>query len=327
MKKFISCLLALTVLFCLCSCDKKPEDTAKTDVRVITLKGPTGIGMVKLMDDAAKGMAANNYTFTAAGAPDEVSSAVISGSVDIAAMPVNLASVLYSKKTEITFLAVNTLGVLYLLENGNEINSISDLRGKTVYATGNGATPQYIIEYLLSKNGLEPGKDVTVEYLSEHAELASKLAANDVSIGILPEPNVTSALISKTGDLRIALNLTEEWNKVCDTELVQGVIAVSNKFLSEHPEAVNAFIEEYKKSVSYILENTDSASVLCETYGIVPKAAIAKKAIPNCNICCITGKEANEQMKAMLGILFDANPKSVGGALPGDNFYYEESGN
>ena len=295
------------------------------DVRVIALKGPTGMGMSKLMNEDELGNCENNYEFTLAAAPDEVSAAVIKGEVDIAAVPVNLAAVLYNKGADISFAAINTLGVLYMLENGNSITKIDDLKGKTIYATGQGSTPEYILNYVLTKNGIDPEKDVTIEYITEHAELATKLAENVHAIGLLPEPQVTVALSTAATNgntaLRIALDMTEEWGKFGEGQLVQGCIIVSNKFKNEHPEQYAKFIEEYKASADFVNKNVDEASAIIAKYGIVAKAPLAKKAIPNCNICCIDGEEGIASMESMLNVLFAANPKSVGGKLPADAFY------
>ena len=320
MKRILSIVLVLAMALMLFACGKVQEEEPVT-VRMAALKGPTGMGISKLMADNDEGKTKNKYKFTIAAAPTEVSAAVIGEKVDFAAMPVNLASVLINKGADISLVAVNTLGVLYVLENGKEITDISSLRGKTIYSTGAGATPQYVLEYVLKKNGIDPEKDVTIEYLSEHTELASKLAAGEVSIGVLPEPNVTSALLNKTGDLRIALDITEEWDKVSTSKLAQGCIVVSNKFKTEHPEAYKAAVSELAASVEYVTSDADGASALIEKYGIIPKAALAKKALPNCNICFITGEEAVKCMKDMLGVLFEANPSSVGGKLPSDSFY------
>ena len=320
MKKIIAIVMASLLCFCFVACKEKTP-VERTDVRITALKGPTGMGMASLMAENENGTTQNNYTFSLASAPAEAQATVIAGNFDIAALPVNLASVLFNKGADMSFIGVATLGVLYVLENGNTINSVADLKGKTIYSTGQGATPEYALNFVLEKNGLKVGEDVTVEYLSDHAELASKLAANTVSIGVLPEPNVTSALLQKTGDLRIALDLTEEWDKVSDATLVQGVLVVSNKFYSEHPEAVKTFLSEYKKSVDVINSDVDTGASYCEKYGIVPKAAVAKKAIPNCNISAISGDEGVAAMKGMLDVLYKANPSSVGGKLPSDDFY------
>ena len=324
MKKFLSLLLAVAMIFALVSCGNNQADDVT--VRVAALKGPTGMGMVQLMENDSLGTTENDYEFTIAASPEEVSAAVIAGTVDIAAVPVNLASVLFNKPdVDISFAAVNTLGVLYILENGNEINSIEDLKGKKLYATGQGATPQYILEHLLKENGFDLENDIEIEYIAEHAELATKLATGDAGIGIIPEPQVTSALLNakKEGNtnLRVAINVTEEWGKVSENDLVQGCIIVSDKFKEEHPEQLAAFIEEYKASATFVVENPKDASVLIEKHGIVPKAALAEKAIPNCNICCIDGEEGIAYMKGVLEVLFEANPKSVGGKLPTDEFY------
>ena len=329
MKKLMALLLAAIMVFALVSCNNnndKGNDGDDVTVRVMALKGPTGMGMVQLMENSANGTAQNRYDIKLAAAPEEVSAAVIAGTVDIAAVPVNLASVLFNKPdVDISFAAINTLGVLYILENGNTVNSLNDLKGKKIYATGQGATPQYILEHLLKENGINPETDVEIEYIGEHAELATKLAANDAAIGLLPEPQVTSAMMTaqKNGNtnLRIALNVTDEWQKLGDGELVQGCIIVSNKFKTEHPEEFAKFMAEYKASAAYVVENPKDASALIEKHGIVPKAALAEKAIPNCNICCVDGETGIAYMKNILEVLYNANPKSVGGKLPTDEFY------
>lgn len=325
MRKILSIVLAAAMLMtalCLASCqsDKYADITA----RVYTLKGPTGMGMSKLMSDNENGKTEMKYDFNVVSSPTEISPEVIGGRFDIAAVPVNLAATLFNKGADISLVAVNTLGVLYVLENGNEINSISDLRGKTIYATGQGSTPEYIFNYLLDKNGI--GRDeVEFIFCSDGSEVASNLVAGKASVGLIPEPNVTAALSADTdGDLRIALDITAEWNKVSDTPVVQGVIIASNKFISENPGAIDEFLKEYKNSVEYINDNIEEASALIEKYGIVPKAAVAKKALPNCNICCYTGAKAVEMANDMMNVLYSANPSSIGGSVPGDAFWYEK---
>lgn len=322
MKKIIAILLALCLSVMLFACGNTEDDVT---VRVVALKGPTGMGMVQLMSKDADGTSANDYEFTLASSPEEAQAAI--ANVDIAALPVNLAAALYNKGEDISFAAINTLGVLSILENGNTIKSIEDLRGKTIYATGQGSTPEYILNYLLEKNGIDPETDVTIEYLTEHTELATKLASGDAAIGLLPEPNVTVALTTAAANgntnLRIALDVTEEWAKLGEGELVQGCIVVSNKFKTEHPEQYKAFLEEYKASVEYVNTDIEAAAADIAEFGIVPKAEIAKKAIPNCNICCYDGKEGIDYMKSMLTVLYEANPKSVGGKMPDDAFYGE----
>ena len=311
MKKWIAVLLVCTLLL-LCGCEKTTDR-----VRIATLMGPTGMGMVKMMEEDS-----GRYEFTVASSPDQVVSAVISGSVDIAAVPVNLASVLY-QKTEgaVQALAVNTLGVLYILENGDTVHALSDLEGKTLYATGQAATPEYVLNYLLAQNGLE-GK-VNVTYLAEHSELATQMRIGDVVLGMLPEPNVTSVLMGNDS-MRIALDLTEEWGKVSDEDLVQGCIIVNRDFAEKHPQAVQTFIDDCTDSVAYVLQNPTEASAMMERQGIVPKAAIAQAALPNCNICMATGADMKRELGNMLEVLYQADPTSVGGALPDDAFYYEK---
>ncbi|MBQ3489044.1 MAG: ABC transporter substrate-binding protein [Clostridia bacterium] len=328
MKKILALLLAAIMVFALVACDNTGDEPENEDVtvRVMALKGPTGMGMVQLMENDKNGTSKNDYDIKLAAAPTEVTAAVIKGEIDIAAVPVNLAAVLFNKSdVDISFAAVNTLGVLYLMENGNTIESLEDIKGKKIYATGQGATPQYILEALLKKNGIDPANDVEIEYIAEHAELATKLAENDAAIGLLPEPQVTVALTTaakkSNTDLRIALNITEEWAKLGEGQLVQGCIIVSNKFKQEHPEQLAKFMEEYKASTAYVVENPADASVLIAQHGIIPQAPLAEKAIPNCNICCIDGETGISYMKQILEVLHAANPSSVGGKLPTDEFY------
>lgn len=335
-KKLTALVLALAMIFAFAACTGNDDDgnttgdAPKTTINVATLMGPTGVGMTKLMDDDAKGSSANDYNFTVATSPDQIVAAISNATdpIDIAACPINLASTLYKKTNgAVQIAAINTLGVLYILENGNTINSISDLKGKTLYATGQGSTPEYILNYILEANGLTPGKDVTINYVAEHAELATMIATGKVDLAMLPEPNVTSARVQNS-DLRIALDVTEEWGKATvlkgdgESELVQGCIIVRKDFAENHPEALEAFLEEYKASVDYVNANVEEASTLCETYGIIPKAAVAKMAIPNCNITFVKGTQMKALAQSNLQILFDANPSSIGGAMPADDFYY-----
>lgn len=316
MKRIVAMITAAVMLFSLAAfaaCSKKQDDT---EIRIAALKGPTGMGMVKLADKQNY----PNYTVSIEASPDALNPRIISGEVDVAAVPVNLASVLYNKLDgDISVLAVSTLGVLYVVEAGSEVNSVADLAGKTVYATGQGATPEYILNYLLDKNGV--AGSVEVNYVGEHAALATMLANGSAEIGMLPEPNVTSTLAGND-NLRIALNLTEEWNKVCSTELVQGVVIARKSFVNEHPEAIEQFLREYEKSSAFVNENIDEAAKLIVDAGILGNVEIAKKAIPNFNISFSKGEAMHKAVEGMLTVLFEANPKSIGGKLPDKDFYY-----
>ena len=316
MKKRIALLLSVLLLaaaFSACA----PQKTAQA-VRIVTLMGPTGMGMAEMMTDSSLQDA---YSFSVASAPDQAAAAVISGEADIAAVPVNLAAVLYQKtQGNVQLAAVNTLGVLYVLERGDSIRSVSDLKGQTLYATGQGSNPEYVLDALLRANGLEPQTDVEIVYLPEHAELAAQMTAGSVALGMLPEPNVTSVRLADP-DVRIALDLTAEWDKVFDTKLVQGCIVVNKAFAQAQPDALQAFLERYEASVEFALTQPEEASLCIEQAGIVPKAAAAKAALPYCNLCFLTGDEMVQSVREMLQLLYDADPKSVGGAMPDEAFY------
>lgn len=312
MKKTLIYVLIAFMLLSLTGC---AQSAHATQINIGTLKGSTGMGMVALMgEDYAA------YHITLASAPDEITAAFISGELDVASVPINLASVLYNKlEGDVEMLAVNTLGVLYILENGESIQNVADLAGKTIYATGQGATPEYILQYLLSKNGI--AEQVRVEYMSEHSELAAELASGKASFGMLPEPNVTAAL-AQNQELRIALDLTKEWNAVCETPLVQGCLIVRKSFLDKNEKAVETFLSDYKASTVFVNEHHEKASLLIESYGIMAKAALAKQTIKRSNIVCLQGADMKTAAKGMLEVLYSANPKSVGGKLPADDFYY-----
>lgn len=312
-------LVAVAFAACADNSDKKESVT----VRVAGLKGPTSMGLVKLMEDNQNKQSKNTYEFTVAGAADEITPKLIQGQFDIAAIPANLASVLFNNTNgQIQVLAVNTLGVLYVVAKGVEINSVEDLKGKTVYATGKGSTPEYSFKYILSQNGIDTEEDLTIEWKSEPAEAVAQLSANETGIAMLPQPYVTVALNSVEG-LEIKLNLNEEWeNLETDSRFITSVLVVRRDFAEKNPEAVANFLTEAASSAAYINANVDDGAALVEKYGIVA-AAVAKKAIPYCNITFITGSEMKTSLAAYLQTLFSQNPQSVGGKLPAVGFYYE----
>jgi|GEM_PF-50875 len=304
--------------------EEEPEAAARTTFNIASLKGPTTMGMMKLMSDVETNAAKHDYLVTMYGTADEIVPQLINGDVDVALLPCNLASVLY-QKTEgaVQVAAVNTLGVLYVVETGDSIKSFADLKGKTIFSTGKGTTPEYALNYLLKENGLDPTKDVKIEFKSESTEIAAMLAKGEDVIAVLPQPYVT-VVQAQNQKVRVALSLTEEWDKVSeDSSMVTGVLLVRKAFAEENPLAFAEFLDEYKASTEYANSNLKETALLVEKYGIVPKAALAEKAIPACNIVCIEGTEMKEAVSGYLDVLFEADPKSVGGALPDDGFYFQ----
>ena len=301
-----------------------PEETQveKETVHLAVLAGPTGVGAAKLLSDNEAGTTANEYEVTVAASPDELTGKLISGELDMAALSTNLAATLYQKSEgKVQLAALNTLGVLYLLENGEEIQSMADLKGKTIYAFGQGANPEYVLRYLLKENGLTMGEDVTVEFKANE-EIAAAMASGEATVAMLPVPAATTVLM-KNQSVRTALDLTEEWNKVTeDSQLTMGCIVVRTEFAQQHPQAVKAFLEEYAQSVEYMKTHSEEAAELVAQFGITGNAEIAKAAIPQCSLVCITGEEMRETIQGYYEVLFAAEPSSVGGKLPDDGFYY-----
>lgn len=302
-----------------------PEAEAPvTTFRIAGLKGPTTMGMVKLMSDAEAGETHQDYQVTMYGAADEVVPLLVKGDIDLAAIPANLAANLYNQtEGKVQVAAINTLGVLYVVTTGDDVKSVEDLKGKTVYSTGKGTTPEYVLNYILKENGIDPEKDLTVEYKSEATEVAAALqAADEGAIAVLPQPYVTAAQ-SQIEGLNVALNLTEEWNKVStDSDLVTGVLVASTEFIEQNEAAFEEFLKDYQASIEWVNSNTADAAELVAHYGIVAKAPLAQKALPACNITYVDGAEMKTKLSGYLQVLFDQNPKAVGGAMPGDDFYY-----
>ena len=331
-KSIISLLLALTMALSLTACGtqadtepQQPDDTpAPAEVNLYVLSGPTGIGAMNLWAAADAGETQNTYHITMPGANDEVVAAISNGDADIAAVATNLAATLYNKTSGgVTVLAVNTLGVLSLLGNGQEVATIADLAGKTIYAPGQGANPEYILRYVLTGNGLDPDKDVTIQFVGEGSELLTVWQTDPEAIIMAPQPVATSILMQNENAATI-FNMTDEWDKVSggDSTLMMGCVIVRNEFLQENPGAVALFLQEYAASIEKAQSDVEGTAALCEQYGLIPKAALAKAAIPSCGLTFVTGAEMKSALSGYLQVMFDADLKSVGGAMPGDDFYY-----
>lgn len=326
MKKKILLLLLAAALLLLPACGATAKGmSAEGPVRIAGLKGPTTMGLVNLLDMEQQGTAALDYDLQLYGTADEIVPGLIKGELDMAAIPANLAAALYQKtKGGIQVMAVNTLGVLYVVEKGDTVHSMADLAGRTILSTGKGTTPEYLLRYLLEKNGLDPDKDVKIQYCSEATEVTAQMAAAQKdAIAVLPQPYVTAAGM-KDPSLRVALDLTAEWDKVSDSQLVTGVTVVRTQYAQEHPDVVEVFLQEYAQSVRTANTDLDCTAALCEQQGVVAKAAIAKKALPACNIVCRTGDEMQKDVSAYLSVLCAADPAAVGGKLPDEGFYWKK---
>ena len=315
LRKIISLLVALSLLLL-------PAALSETaQVRVGALKGPTAMGMVKMMQDKA-----DTYAFTLAAAPDEIVPLLVKGDLDIAAVPANLGSVLYNNTSgKIRVLAVNTLGVLYIVERGDTVHSVEDLKGRTLVTAGKGSTPEYALNYILRGDGIDPEADLTIEFKSEHAECLAAMLQDESVVAMLPQPFATVAQ-TKADDMRIALNLTEEWDALqADAEtpstMITGVAVARADFINQYPDAVAQFMADYAESVSFAQEDVEGAAALIGQFDIF-EAAPAQKALPYCNIVFIDGEDMKVRLGGYLAELFAQDPASVGGALPGEDFYY-----
>lgn len=314
MKKILALFLAAVMLIGMAACSKN-EKTGVT-VNIGVLKGPTGMGAAWLMDQNEQGLSANSYNFTIAGAPDVLTGQLISGDMDMAALPTNAISTLYNKtEGKITVLGVNALGVLYVLENGDRINSVADLEGKTILASGQGSTAEYVLNYILEQNGVS----AEIFWASEHSEAATLALSGEYDIVMLPEPFVTT-VTTKNGPFRVALDLTREWEALGGGELTMGGIAVRTEFLEAHPDAVKAFVKEYANSVAFTNAQPADAAKLIAKYEIAAEE-IAKNAIPRCNIVWLHGENYKAKLENFLGVVYEANPAGIGGKMPGDDFY------
>lgn len=332
MKRLLSLVLSCILILGLAACDAAPAPTASPDmptpapkakVSIGVLKGPTGIGSAYLMEQSEKGEALNDYTFTTAAAPTDLTGRLVSGELDMAALPTNVAAALYAKTNgNVQILALNTLGVLYILQNGIEINSVEDLRGKTLYATGQGSNPEYVLNYILRENGLEPGVDVTIEY-KDSAELTTLMASGQVKLCMLPVPAVTTVLAKNSG-VGIALDLTDEWDKVSGGSVLTMGCMVIRKNSGLSADTISDFLQEYNYSINFVNKNIGEASKLVAKFEITGTEEIAKAAIPDSNLVFISGGDIKEAIAGYFEVLLEADPASIGGSLPDDDFYYEK---
>lgn len=323
MKKLISLilmsLLVVGSIFSLISCN----DNQKTNIKVAVLNGTTGFGMAKLMEDNANGTSSNNYEFSVETDASNIISSLIAGTVDIAALPTNAAANVYNKSNgKVQVLAINTLGVLYLLEKDDQISSINDLNGKTIYVPAQ--NPTFITKYILTSNNINATIDSTT-YSTPEA-LKNAVVAGQVDLAVLPQPVVTAAIAgAKQGNKNysVALDLTEEWNKIPNSkQLVQGCVVVRTEFANNNKEAVNAFLDEYEKSINYLNDNPNETAELIVKYNIFANANVASKAIPACNIKFMKGEEMKSSMSAFIEIMYNIAPASVGNKIPSADFYY-----
>ena len=296
-------------------------------VRIAALQGPTAMGLVKLISDAEAGTTRHDYQVSIVGTPDEIVPSVVRHQVEIAMIPANLAAVLYQKtKGAVQAIAVNTLGALYIVESADTVHSITDLAGRSVHATGEGASPEYVFNHILRANGLEPGRDVEIRWHAEHTELATLLATGSDVVALLPQPFV-AIVQAKNPAVRVSLDLNQEWDRISTgAGLVIGVAITDRQWAQANPGVLADFLADYQASTRFTNRQVAQAAELIAGHGIVADAAIAARAIPASNITCITGAQLRTKLAGYLQVLFEADPASVGGALPSDDFYHQPRG-
>ena len=324
MKKSLCLLLVISMMMLLlAACGGKKEEAGQERLpNLMVMAGPTGVGAAKLLSDHAAGDVQVLASGTVVADNEAVTSALINGEADIAAIATNMASTLYNKMGgDLQVLAINTMGVLYIMEKGSTLEKIEDLRGKTLYATGKGANPEYIINYLLTSNGVDPS-EVDIQWMTAQEVTAAMVTSED-GICMLPVPAAT-ALMIKDSDVREAISLSEEWDALGNGALAQGCIVARKSYVEANPQAVAEFLKAYEDSITYMkaAENRADAAALVAEHGITANAAIAAKAIDQCNLTYVVGQEMKDMLVSFLGVMHAANPASIGGKMPGDDFYY-----
>ena len=300
-----------------------PETPAQegADINLGLLNGPTGMGAAKLLSENDAGLTVNHYTVTLGSDPaNDILPKLNNGELDIAALPTNVAANLYNKTGKVQLLALNTLGVLHILENGNTVNSLADLNGKTLYAINQGTNTEYVLDYLLTQNGLDPDADVDIQWKTSE-EVTSLMASGEIDLCMLPVPAATTVLMQNS-DVRDAIDLSDAWTQSgANGTFTMGCVVVRTQFAQENPQAVQDFLAEYEASINYIKDNPEEGAALIEQYGIVPKAAIAQAAIPQANMIFVAGQDM-KSISSYYEVLFAADPESIGGSIPDDGFYY-----
>ena len=334
-KRTLALMMSLILLLGITACGKPAATGSASDptpeisqpevgepTRVMVLSGPTGVGAAKMMADNAAAGDAAAYDFTVVAGNDEVAPALAKGEVDIACIATNMAANLYNKQTDIQVLAVNTLGVLYVLEKGSSVSDISSLKGKTIYATGKAANPEYILNYVLTQNGVDPVKDVDIQWMTPQ-EVTAKMVASADGVCMLPVPAAT-ALMMKDAGVREALNISAQWDAVSENPLVMGCVVVRTGFMEENPQLVEQFLAEYEASIDFMKDESNSAAAAeyVAQFGITANAAIAAKAIPQCNLTYLAGEQMRTAIQSYYEVLFTADPAAIGGGNPDDAFYY-----
>lgn len=329
MKKLIALLTVTALLSTLCACggakkkQKKESETYKpVNMSIACLKGPTGVGMASLMKKSQNNKTENNYTFTVTASADEITGKIVTGEINIASVPTNLAAKLYNKTGgKIKLLAVNTLGVLSIVENGNTIKNIKDLKGKTIYSIGEGSNPEFILRHILEENGLSDS--VKIQFVASNDELTPLIVSGKAEVAMVSEPIATTVL-TKKDSLRRVISINDEWKKITDNDLMMGCIVTLSSYAEKNKSQINKFLEEYESSINFANKSQKEAAEYCAEFEIIPSAQIAEKAIPNCNLVFKIGKQDKNGLESYYKVLSNYDKTALGGKLPNGDFYYEK---
>ncbi|WP_312815471.1 ABC transporter substrate-binding protein [Sedimentibacter sp.] len=321
MKKISLLLMLITVLLA-AGCNKQePVNTEPVNVTIAGLKGPTSIGMIKMIDERALNTDKYNVSYVTESAPDALTGKIINGEIQISSVPINLAPVLYNKTGgKVQLMAVNTIGNLYIVGT-DDIESIGELEGKMLGMSAKGSTPDFAMNYLLNQNNISD--KVELNYAMDHATMSQSVIAEDTKVALLPQPFVTQAMI-KNSNVKILVDLNEAWKAATNntSQLYTGAVIVNKDFAENNKDFVEEFLKQYEASVKWVLENQKDASLLVEKNEIMPSAAVVEKAIPYCGIVYEPAHNVKNGLNEFYKILFDSNPASVGGKLPDEGFYF-----
>jgi NitT/TauT family transport system substrate-binding protein len=289
-------------------------------VTVYGLKGPSGVGMIQLFENPPQYPEAA-ITVEALAQPDLMAARFISGSAKVGILPPNMAAKLAGAGARIQIAAVLGTGMLSLLTSDPDVRRIEDLRGKTLSAAGQGATPEYVFRRILRSKGINPDRDLRINFSLAYPEIARSLISGRIDTALIPEPFATMARAGKP-DLREAADIQQEWVRAGGRgNYPMTALVVDAGFAASQPLMLKTILQGFKDSAAWVTANPDKAGVLVEKHGLGIRAQIARAAIPRSNYVFIPALEARASLEALYQAFLEFSPAAIGGRLPGDGFY------